>query len=372
MLRGAMNVLGVSPTDEVLVRRSGGLGRLTLNRPTVLNALTPGMVARMVEAIMGWEADDEISAILIDGAGDRGFCAGGDVRFLHASGRRRDGLAQRFWHDEYVLDALIARCARPVVGIMSGIVIGAGLGLTGHARHRIATENLRLSMPEVGIGLIPDVGATWFLSRAPGETGTYLGLTGASVGVGDAIALGLADSFIPTRRLPLLVQQLSVPETSGRGSHFGSILEALAERPAEAPLWERRAVIDRCFRFDTLEEIVAALVAEPDDWAAAALELLLTRSPTSLKISLAALRAARGLASLEDCLRLEFRLVCRILDGHDFYEGVRSAVIDKDRKPRWRPDRIEDVTDETVRAFLDPQHSPDVLFAPRAREAIVG
>jgi enoyl-CoA hydratase len=372
VLRGAMNVLDKTPTDEVLVRRNGGLGRLTLNRPAVLNALTPSMVARMVEVIMDWEADDEICAILIDGAGDRGFCAGGDVRFLHASGRRRDGLAQRFWHDEYVLDALIARCARPVIGIMSGIVIGAGLGLTGHAGHRIATENLRLSMPEVGIGLIPDVGATWLLSRAPGETGTYLGLTGASVGVGDAIALGLADRFIPAKHLPLLVERLSDPETSGGGDHLEANLEAFAERPVKTPLWERRAVIDRCFRFDTLEEIAAALAAEPGDWASTALELLRTRSPTSLKISLAALRAARGLESLEDCLRLEFRLVCRILDGHDFYEGVRSAVIDKDRDPHWSPGRIEDVTDETVRAYLDPQHAPDVLFAPGTREPRAG
>ncbi|MCJ2115047.1 enoyl-CoA hydratase/isomerase family protein [Methylobacterium sp. J-001] len=372
MLPGAMNALDKPPTDEVLVRQSGGLGRLTLNRPAVLNALTPSMVARMVEAITGWEADDTISAILIDGAGDRGFCAGGDVRFLHASGRRRDGLAQRFWHDEYVLNALIARCAHPVIGIMSGIVIGAGLGLTGHARHRIATENLRLSMPEVGIGLIPDVGATWLLSHAPGEIGTYIGLTGASVGVEDAIALGLADRFIPAKHLPLLVGRLSDLGTSGRADHVEAALETLAERPGRAPLWERRAVIDRCFRFDTLEEIAAALAAEPGDWAGGALQLLRTRSPTSLKISLAALRAARDLESLEDCLRLEFRLVCRILDGHDFYEGVRSAVIDKDRAPRWRPTLIEDVTDETVCAYLDPQHSPEVLFAPRTREPRAG
>lgn len=360
-----MSVLGTSPTDEVLVRRSGGLGRLTLNRPAVLNALTPSMVARMVETIMAWETDDAIGAILIDGAGERGFCAGGDVRMLHASGRCRDGLAQRFWHDEYVLDALIARCARPVIGIMSGIVIGAGLGLTGHARHRVATESLRLSMPEVGIGLIPDVGATWLLSRTPGETGTYLGLTGAAVGVGDAIALGLADRFIPSDRLAMLVERLSSSVSGSCGGRLDDILGSLAQEPEEAPLVARRAVIDRCFGFDSVEEIVAALVREDDEWAGTVLALLETRSPTSLKISLAALRAARGLISLEDCLRLEFRLVCRILDGHDFYEGVRAAVIDKDRTPRWSPDRIEDVAGETVRAYLDPQDTPEVLFAPR-------
>lgn len=359
-------------TDEVLIRRSGRLGRLTLNRPAVLNALTPGMVARMHAAVRAWETDPGIGAILIDGAGERGFCAGGDVRMLHASGRRRDGVAQRFWHDEYVLDALIARCARPVIGIMSGIVIGAGLGLTGHACHRVATEDLRLAMPEVGIGLIPDVGATWLLSRAPGECGTYLGLTGASVGAGDAIALGLADRLIPSEWVPRLIERLSDPADGDRDDGIDAVLASLARAPGEAPLAARRAIIDRCFGFESLEEIVAALMREDDAWASGVLALLRTRSPTSLKLSLAALRAARGLTSLEDCLRLEFRLVCRILDGCDFYEGVRAAVIDKDRTPRWNPDRIEDVPAEVVRAYLDPRDSPEVSFAPRSTGAAAG
>jgi enoyl-CoA hydratase len=367
-----MNGLAAAPTDEVRIRRSGRLGHLTLNRPAVLNALTPGMVTRMLAAITAWEVESGISAILIDGAGERGFCAGGDVRMLHATGRRRDGLAQRFWHDEYVLDALIARCTRPVIGIMSGIVIGAGLGLTGHASHRIATEDLRLSMPEVGIGLIPDVGATWLLSRAPGECGTYLGLTGASVGASDAIALGLADLFIPSEQVPRLVQRLTASGSGTDAGGIGEILASYAETPDTAPLSARRALIDRCFGFNSLEEIVAALAREDDAWAGTVLALLRTRSPTSLKISLAALRAAREFNSLEDCLRLEFRLVCRILDGHDFYEGVRAVVIDKDRTPQWKPDRIEDVSSEVVRAYLDPRDAPEVAFIARPVDAAVG
>lgn len=363
--RRTMTATGPLPMDDVLVRRSGRLGHLTLNRPAVLNALTPGMVARMREAVTSWETDDEIGAILIDGAGERAFCAGGDVRMLHASGRRRDGLAQRFWHDEYVLDALIARCTRPVIGIMSGLVIGAGLGLTGHARHRVATESLQLSMPEVGIGLIPDVGATWLLSRTPEEYGTYLGLTGASVGPGDAIALGLADRFIPSEQIAELIRRLSDSVGRSHDDEVTEILESFTRQPTAGPLLARRAVIDRCFRFDRVEEIVAALMREHGEWASVTLTVIRSRSPTSLKISLAALRAAREMACLEDCLRLEFRLVCRILDGCDFYEGVRAAVIDKDRTPRWNPDRIEDVSADVVGAYLDPRHSPDVLFAPR-------
>jgi enoyl-CoA hydratase len=354
---------GDSPAqDPVIVARLGRLGRLTLNRPAVLNALTPGMVARMSEMIAAWETDDRIGAILLDGAGTRGFCAGGDVRMLHASGRRRDGLAQRFWHDEYVLDARIARCARPVIGLMAGLTIGAGLGLTGHARHRVATETLRLSMPEVGIGLIPDVGATWLFSRLPGEFGTYLGLTGATIGTGEAVALGLVDHCVPTDALGALIDGLAA---AADDRAVARVLSAAARAPGPAPLLERRGLIARCFAHDSVEAIAAALAREDDPWAGETRALLLTRSPTSLKITLAALRAARDLPSLEACLGVEFRIVCRILDGVDFYEGVRAAVIDKDRAPRWKPDRIEDVPEALVRAYLDPRDSPEVAFAPR-------
>lgn len=336
-------------TDEILLRQAGGLGRITLNRPSALNALTPGMLRAMHWALDQWEDDPAVRGILIEGAGDRGFCAGGDLRLLHASGLRRDGVADRFWHDEYVLDARIARSTKPVVGIMTGLVIGGGVGLTAHARHRVVTDGTRLSMPEVRIGLIPDVGATWLLSRTPGESGTYLALTGASIGPGDALALGLADYFVPETCLDDMVEKIAhAPD------EIASILRAADQPAPPAHLTARLETIDACFAHDHVAEIVEALREEGSDWSREARTAMELGSPTSLALTLAALRAAPMLGSLEDCLGMEYCIVRRILEGPDFYEGVRAVILDKDRNPRWQPARLDDVSAETIQMHLAP------------------
>ena len=334
--------MAVAHDPDLRTRRSGGAGWITLDRPAKLNALTPEMVAEMARLLQEWERDADLRLVLLDGAGARGFCAGGDIKFVRDSGLARDGQAQIFWADEYRLDAQIAGFGKPVVAFMTGIVMGGGVGLSAHTRHRIVTESTRLAMPEAGIGLIPDVGSTWLFSRARGETGTYLALTGSAVGAADAIALGLADHFVAEAALEALKAALvlACPNTSEQVS---AVVERFAGPPGEPLLAARQPPIDRAFAHDTVEQILAALRSEGSEFALATAREIGAKSPTSLKLTLRALREARGFASLQDGLRLEYRVVCRLLGGHDFYEGIRAAVIDKDRRPSWSPSRLDGV-----------------------------
>src|SRR4051812_8096461 len=305
--------------EDLQARRIGAAGRLTLDRPASLNALTLGMVRGMAEILDEWEAAPEIGAVVIDAAGPRAFCAGGDIRALHAGGQAKDGLAEAFWREEYVLDARIARYPKPVVPLMAGLIMGGGVGISAHARHRVVTDTTALAMPEVGIGLIPDVGATWLLSRAPGETGTYLAMTGERIGAADVIALGLADHYVPQARLEELGEALAAIPGGNADAEVAEVIGRIAEAPGPSRLLEKRDAIDVLFRFDEVEEIVAALEAEGSDWARGLAAGISTRSPTSLKLALAALRGARNLPSLEACLQVEYRIVCRIIRAHDFF-----------------------------------------------------
>jgi enoyl-CoA hydratase len=348
--------------EDLQARRVGAAGRLTLDRPASLNALTLGMVRGMMEILDEWEADPEIGIVVIDAAGPRAFCAGGDIRALHDGGRAQDGLAETFWREEYILDARIARFPKPVVPLMAGLIMGGGVGLSAHTRHRIVTETTALAMPEVGIGLIPDVGATWLLSRAPGECGTYIALTGERIGAADATALGLADHFVPQARFEALGTALAAISGRDCEAEVAEAIRLFAEPPGASRLLEKREKIDKLFRFDTVEEIVAALGAEGSDWARGLSAGIATRSPTSLKLTLAALRGARSLPSLEACLQVEYRLVCRIIRAHDFFEGVRAIIIDKDQKPRWSPATLSEVTPEMVRAYFEPLGPNDLAI----------
>ncbi|MBC7312119.1 MAG: enoyl-CoA hydratase/isomerase family protein [Rhizobium sp.] len=344
--------------EEVLTGRTGALGLIALNRPRVINSLSREMIRQIETALDTFETDASIAAVLVTGEGERGFCAGGDIRMLYESGRTGSPDAQEFLREEYRLNGRIGRYPKPYVVVMDGITMGGGVGLSGHASHRIATDTTKLAMPETGIGFFPDVGATWLLSHAPGELGTYMGLTGEPIGPADAIAAGFADVFVPAAELGSLAERLTAMPA---GADAQAVTNLIATFAAEAPQGQfaaNRALIDRCFAFDTVEQILAALDAEESDFAAKARATMLTKSPTSLKVTLALLRAGRASPDLETCLAREFAATAQTLKTPDFYEGIRAAIIDKDRNPQWSPATLDSVGTDIVEAFFAPHPKP--------------
>jgi enoyl-CoA hydratase len=333
---------------DVLFRTEGRAGHITLNRPRALNALTHGMVLLIDEALTRWEHDPAVETVVITGAGERGLCAGGDIRAIHDDARDGDGSASAaFWRDEYRLNARIARYPKPYVAVMDGIVMGGGVGVSAHGSVRVVTERSRVAMPETGIGFVPDVGGTYLLGRAPGELGTHLALTGAQIGAADALLCQLADHYVPSAALQEFVEDLAVLP----------VQEALARHVGQAPPGElagRREWIDACFSAGTVEDIVRRLLAHGDPAAVETAQLLLGRSPTALKVTLAAVRRARRLDTLEQVLDQEYRVSCAALAVPDLVEGIRAQVIDKDRDPRWSPATLVEVTDAEVERYFTP------------------
>ncbi|RWX79247.1 enoyl-CoA hydratase/isomerase family protein [Neorhizobium lilium] len=350
-----------SQTDEVLFDRIGSAAVIRLNRPKALNSLNLAMVRLMKPALDRFAQDDTVSMVILTGEGERGLCAGGDIRVIHQLGKAGDPDVTRFWREEFPINHRIAHYPKPYVALMDGIVMGGGVGVASHGRHRIVTERTRLAMPETGIGYVPDVGATWLLPRAPGETGTWLGLTGETVGPADAIHSRLADICVPSERLPDLVHALGAMEPGAADADVRAVLDRFAVAPGESRLGGEQDLIDRCFGFDTVEEIVAALERETAEFARTTREALARRSPTSLKLTLRLLRLGRDSSSLVECLEREFTVAEEILKHHDFYEGVRAAIIDKDRDPKWSPARLEDVGQEDLDRYLAVGHP--ALFA---------
>ncbi|KAB8161927.1 enoyl-CoA hydratase/isomerase family protein [Streptomyces sp. 3MP-14] len=343
---------------EVLTSRTGRLGLLTLNRPRALNALNHRMVHALSATLRAWAADPDVATVAITGAGERGLCAGGDIRAIHAdatSGAPDAGVAAAaFWRDEYRLNARIARYPKPYVALMDGIVMGGGVGLSAHGTLRVVTERSRVAMPETGIGFAPDVGGTWLLARAPGELGTHLALTGAEMTAGDAVHCGFADHFAPADALPALLADLArLPAAEAVAAHARPVPagELAAERP-----W-----IDACYAADTVEEILDRLAARPEPAARRAAATLATRSPTSLKVTLAAVRLARRLGGLEEALEREYWISRALLASPDLAEGVRAQVVDKDRNPRWRPATLADVGAADVARYLAAPEPDDGL-----------
>lgn len=328
---------------EVLFSVRGSAGHIVLNRPRAINALTQGMVTAIAAQLDAWAADDSVAEVLLTGAGERGLCAGGDIVAMYTDATTGDGsAAEKFWRDEYHLDAAIARYPKPVVAIMDGIVLGGGVGISAHASHRVVTERTKIGMPETTIGYIPDVGGLWLLARAPGELGTYLALSGETVGAGDAIALGLADYYVPTSSLPRLVE----PPSRVEPLSLAGALEALAEQPPAPTLLPNRGWIDEAFAGDDLSVILARLAGRP------IADVLAAKSPTALVVTLAAIRRAAAMPTLEDGLAQDLRVSLHNLASPDFAEGIRAQVVDKDRNPRWSPARVEDVTG--VESFFAP------------------
>jgi enoyl-CoA hydratase len=337
--------------EPVLLGRAGRTAHLTLNRPRALNALTHTMVLRMDEALTQWENDESVAAVVISGAGERGLCAGGDIRAIHQDAATGGGASPAFWRDEYRLNAHIARYPKPYVALMDGIVMGGGVGVSAHGSVRIVTERSVVAMPETGIGLVPDVGGTFLLSRTAGELGTHVALTGSAVGAADALLCGLADHFVPSGRLTTLLGALSGADLR-EAPEVRAIVLRYADTPPDGELAEYREWIDVCYRADTVEEIIDRLFACGQPAAKEAAETILTRSPTALKATLAALRKARELTALEQVLDQEYRSSCAALTHPDLIEGIRAQLIDKDHRPRWSPKELAQVTDAEVARFF--------------------
>ena len=310
------------------------------------------MVSTMHSALLTWASDPSVHFVLLDGAGERGLCAGGDIRAVYEaviSGKR--DLALDFFRNEYRLNYLISRYPKPYVALMEGMVMGGGIGISVHASHRVVTERSQLAMPETAIGFIPDVGGTYLLGTAPNEFGTYLGLTGARIGAADAIFCRLADCIVPSDRLSALTNDLEICEDAVA---LEACLRTYAIQDPSGSTPEQRPWIKSCFAAPTIEKIVAALAQHADPAAQLCLKELRTKSPTSLKVTLTALRNARKNKDLAACLEQEYRLAQVCLREHDFTEGIRAAIIDKDRNPQWRPARLEEVTAQDVQRYFTP------------------
>lgn len=342
-------------------RVEGAAGRITLDRPEALNALDHAMVHAVDAALDDLEADPAVSVVVLDAAGDRAFCAGGDIVALHDAARAGDPSPRRFWADEYRLDHRLATFPKPIVALMDGIVMGGGVGLGGHVSHRVVTDRSVVAMPEVGIGFAPDVGGTWLLSRAPGELGTHLALTAGRMRAADAIHVGLADAHVPVASLPRLVEDLVA------GGEPTATIERWATDPGASDLERDATWVDPCYRHDRVEEIVAALRAAAVPEAATAADAIEANSPTAVTVTLRALRTARTAPSLGACLQVEHRVSSTFLDVADFVEGIRAQVIDKDRSPAWNPADLASVDPASVDRFFvarDGDLDLDLLGAP--------
>ena len=335
-------------SDDVLISVEGGIGRIRLNRPKAIHALTTRMCEVMSEALINWRADPAVLAIIIDHAEGRGFCAGGDVVMLWRSGGGDAEDAKHFFFAEYRLNHLLFTYPKPTIAIMDGITMGGGVGISLPCKFRIATENTRFAMPETSIGLFPDVGGGWYLPRLPGQVGEFMALTGARLDGAECHYLGLATHYVPQASLPDLVERISTnPRLNGAIGNF-------AVTPPDAKIAENLPAITRCFSSYRLEDVLTALKSDESDWAATELMTLGTKSPLSCKVSLRLMEEGAARSSFEDEMRAEYALAGRVVRTHDFHEGVRALLIDKDNNPQWDPATPEEVDEEML----------DVLFAP--------
>lgn len=336
--------------SEVLTRVEGKAGFLSLNRPNAIHALTLDMVHIMTEALLQWRDDPAVEAIIIDHAEGRGFCSGGDIAFLRHSALEDGGVSgRRFFHDEYQLNHLLFTYPKPVIAFMDGITMGGGVGISQPARFRVATENTRFAMPETGIGLFPDVGGGWYLSRLKGRLGVFLALTGARLDGGECLLAGLATHYLPSEGLAEAKVRIAADP-----SRMDGILGSLSESPPEARLEANLPLIDRLFASDRYEDVIGALEADTSDWAAKELATLKTKSPQTCKVALRQLKESLTCADFAANMVMEYRIASRVLLRPDFTEGVRAVIVDKDNQPKWTPSTPEAVTDDLLNAIFAP------------------
>ena len=336
-------------TPDLITRVEGKDGRLRLNRPKAIHALTKEMCSAMIAALLPWREDPSVHAVMIDHAEGRGFCAGGDVVMLARSGAGDGAEARAFFHEEYRLNHLLFTYAKPTVAFMDGITMGGGVGISQPCRYRVATENTRFAMPETAIGLFPDVGGGWYLPRLPGRTGHFLALTGARLDGSECLRLGLATHYIPSLALDdLKARMLAEPE------RLEALLEENSATPPPARIEANLPLIDRLFASDDYEDVLAALEADGSDWARTELETLRGKSPQACKVSLRLLYDGARVQDFAHEMKQEYAVATRVVQRHDFVEGVRALLVDKDNSPRWEPSTPEGVT----------QHLIDTIFAP--------
>lgn len=336
-------------TSDVLTLTDQRIGRLRLNRPKAIHALTRDMCSAMITALLDWREQPEVEAVLLDHAEGRGFCAGGDVVMLARSGAGDGAEARAFFHEEYRLNHLLFTYAKPTVALMDGITMGGGVGVSQPCRYRIATENTRFAMPETAIGLFPDVGGGWYLSRLPGRVGHYLALTGARLDGADCLALGLATHYVPALALDDLKARIAAEP-----QRIAELLDDASAPPPQAQVALHKEDIDRLFAADDYEAVLAALDADASLWAKAQRETLAGKSPQACKVSLRLLYDGALMQSFADEMRQEYAAASRVVQRHDFVEGVRALLVDKDNRPVWDPPTPEAVT----------QHLIDQIFAP--------
>jgi enoyl-CoA hydratase len=347
---------------DLIARREGAVGIIRLNRPKTINAVTLEMFRDIDRALDAFEADPAVAVILLEGTGERGLCAGGDIRALYESSKVKGDLGKTLWREEYILNARIAKFPKPYVAFMDGIVMGGGVGLSAHGRHRVVTERTKLAMPEVGLGFFPDVGGTWLLSRSPGEIGAYFGLTGQTMNGPDAIYAHFADAVVPSGKLAALREALVGLPTTATSREIKRLIDSFATGETSGPVAAIEPQIDRWFGYDRMEDIVAALQRDGSDLAQSSLKTLNEKSPRGMVVAMKLLRLARASSSLEQCLVREYRAALQVFASDDFREGIRAAVIDKDRNPRWSPARIEDVTAEMVAPYFAEIGADELVF----------
>jgi enoyl-CoA hydratase len=360
MTASAAAVAGQEP--DLIARREGAVGVIRLNRPKTINAVTLEMFRDIDKALDAFETDPAVGVILLEGAGERGLCAGGDIRALYESSQVKGDLGKILWREEYILNARIAKFPKPYVAFMEGIVMGGGVGLSAHSRHRVVTERTKLAMPEVGLGFFPDVGGTCLLSHSPGEIGTYFGLTGQTMNGPDAIYARFADAVVPSNRLADLRETLTNLRAGVSSTEVKAVIDGFATGETAGPVAAMQPQIDRWFAHDRMQDIVAAVRQDGSELAQKTLKTLNEKSPRGMVVTLKLLRLARASSSLEECLVREYRAALEVFASDDFREGVRAAVIDKDRNPRWSPSRIEDVTPEMVAPYFAEIGADELVF----------
>lgn len=339
---------------DVITRIEGRVGRITLNRPQALHALTTDMCRRMTEALLAWREDPAVALVLIDHSGERGFCAGGDIRMLAESGAGDGKLAREFFFVEYRLNHLLFNYPKPRVAIMDGVTMGGGVGLSRPCRFRVATERTTFAMPETGIGLFPDVGGGWYLSRMPDHLGLWLALTGARIKAADCELLQLATDYVESARIPeLKAAIIAEPE---RTEALLTEFEGDAGRPALA---QHQDEIARLFAGDSVEAIFAALEAAGTDWSREQLKVLATKSPQTLKVAFRQLQRGGKARDFAENMAMEYRIGARVVQRHDFLEGVRAVIVDKDNAPKWDPPTPSAVDEATLDAIFAPLPSDE-------------
>ena len=357
---------------DLIAQKEKFAGVLRLNRPKAINAVTLEMFREIDKALDRFEVDPSVSLILLEGAGERGLCAGGDIRALYESSKVNGDLGKVLWREEYILNARIAKFPKPYVAFMDGIVMGGGVGLSAHSSHRVVTERTKLAMPEVGLGFFPDVGGTWLLSHAPGEIGTFFGLTGQTMNGPDAIYARFADAVVPSRKLAALREVLINVRPGTMSGEVQGLIESFATGETAGPVAAMQPKIDGWFAHDRMEDIVAALARDGSELSQTTLKTLGEKSPRGMVVTLKLLRLARKAHSLEECLVREYRAALEVFRSDDFREGVRAAVIDKDRNPKWSPSRIEDVTPDLVRPYFAEIGADELVFSQINEKSLSG